>query len=115
MLPEEVCRPPCERPSVTDATNADVGADSRLLDGEPAPAIVGLALRVAAALLVMSTHGRSGLGRWVYGSVAERVLRASVAPVLLVPALARTNWEETDRCRIVVPLDGSPLAETVLT
>ena len=32
----------------------------------------------------MSTHGRSGIGRWVYGSVADKVLRGSATPVLLV-------------------------------
>ena len=37
-----------------------------------------------ANLIVMSTHGRSGLGRWVMGSEAERVLSASQIPVLLV-------------------------------
>lgn len=37
-------------------------------------------------LLVMSTHGRSGLGRWVYGSVADRILRHCPVPVLLVRA-----------------------------
>ncbi|MBP8953307.1 MAG: universal stress protein [Armatimonadetes bacterium] len=37
-------------------------------------------------LIVMSTHGRSGMGRWVYGSVADRILRHSPVPVLLVRA-----------------------------
>jgi nucleotide-binding universal stress UspA family protein len=37
-------------------------------------------------LIVMSTHGRSGLGRWVYGSIADRVLRYAPVPVLLVRA-----------------------------
>lgn len=38
-------------------------------------------------LIVMSTHGRSGMGRWVYGSVADRILRHSPVPVLLVRAI----------------------------
>ena len=37
-------------------------------------------------LIVMTTHGRSGLGRWVYGSIADRVLRHASVPVLLVRA-----------------------------
>ena len=37
-------------------------------------------------LIVMSTHGRSGLGRWVYGSIADRVLRYAEVPVLLIRA-----------------------------
>lgn len=40
-------------------------------------------------LIVMSTHGRSGLGRWVYGSIADRVLRHATVPVLLVRASDR--------------------------
>jgi nucleotide-binding universal stress UspA family protein len=35
-------------------------------------------------LIVMATHGRSGLSRWVYGSVADKVLRGAEVPVLLV-------------------------------
>jgi nucleotide-binding universal stress UspA family protein len=38
----------------------------------------------AADLIAMATHGRSGVGRWMLGSVAEKVLRAAVTPVLLV-------------------------------
>ena len=66
-------------------------------------------------LIVMTTHGRSGLGRWLYGSVAESVLARSPVPVLLVrattegaaaPALAAP--------RILVPLDGSFFAEAAL-
>ena len=41
-------------------------------------------------LIVMSTHGRSGLGRWVYGSIADRVLRYAEVPVLLVRAAEGT-------------------------
>jgi nucleotide-binding universal stress UspA family protein len=44
--------------------------------------------KVGADLIVMSTHGRSGLGRWALGSVAERVLRYSEIPLLLVNARA---------------------------
>ena len=40
-------------------------------------------------IIVMSTHGRSGLGRWVYGSIADRVLRHANVPVLLVRASER--------------------------
>jgi nucleotide-binding universal stress UspA family protein len=37
-----------------------------------------------ADLIVMSTHGRSGMERWLLGSVAERVMRGAKAPVLLI-------------------------------
>jgi nucleotide-binding universal stress UspA family protein len=99
---------------VMAARNEGLRADAQVLHGEAAPSIVSLVNREAADLIVMSTHGRSGLGRWVYGSVAERVLRTAMAPVLLVPPLLRGDWETAASFRIVVPLDGSALAETVL-
>jgi len=52
--------------------------------GPPAEAIVEAARFRRADLIVMSSHGRSGLGRLVLGSVAETVLRASSVPILLI-------------------------------
>lgn len=67
-------------------------------------------------LVVMCTHGRSGLGRWIYGSVAEKVLAHSPAPVLLVHPTGEivTLGPESARASILVPLDGSTFAETAL-
>jgi nucleotide-binding universal stress UspA family protein len=81
---------------------------------EAARAIVDAAEHAAVDLVVMSTHGRGGLGRWVYGSVADRVLRRVAAPVLLVPAAADPLRTADAPQRILVPLDGSALAEEVL-
>ncbi|MCL5957868.1 MAG: universal stress protein, partial [Chloroflexi bacterium] len=54
--------------------------------GDPAGEIVDYAKERenGISLIAMCTHGRSGLKRWVYGSVAERVLRGSSVPVLLI-------------------------------
>ena len=52
--------------------------------GSPAETIIDYAHREPIDLIVMATHGRSGLGRWVYGSVADKVLRGADVPVLLV-------------------------------
>lgn len=52
--------------------------------GEAAGTIVETARELRADLIVMATHGRSGLGRWVLGSVADRVVRAAHVPVLLI-------------------------------
>ena len=49
-----------------------------------AEAILNTAESVKADAIVMSTHGRGGLARWVYGSVADRVLRHAHVPVLLI-------------------------------
>jgi nucleotide-binding universal stress UspA family protein len=52
--------------------------------GDPATCIVDYAVANAVDLIVMSTHGRSGLSRWAYGSVANKVLQAAPCPVLVV-------------------------------
>ena len=54
--------------------------------GQPAEEILAYADENDIDLIVMSTHGRSGLGRWVYGSVADKVLHGANIPVLLVRA-----------------------------
>jgi nucleotide-binding universal stress UspA family protein len=62
----------------------------------------------------MSTHGRSGLGRMIYGSVADAVLRRATVPVLLVSAHCERRWGDRPPGRVLVPLDGSELGETAL-
>lgn len=53
-------------------------------DGPIAEAILDRARDNQIDLIVMSTHGRGGVSRWVYGSVADRLLQAAPCPVLLV-------------------------------
>jgi len=52
--------------------------------GPPAAAIIEAAQMYKPDLIVMSTHGRSGLGRLIFGSVAESVLRGTTIPILLI-------------------------------
>ncbi|MFN8584716.1 MAG: universal stress protein [Dehalococcoidia bacterium] len=60
-----------------------------VVEGAPGPAIIEVAAQQGCDLIVMATHGRSGLGRAVLGSVADHVIRHSSIPVLLVrPASA---------------------------
>jgi nucleotide-binding universal stress UspA family protein len=54
--------------------------------GEPAPAIIEAAEFNHVDLIVMTTHGRSGFGRLVMGSVAESVLRGTTTPILMLRA-----------------------------
>ncbi len=56
--------------------------------GDPASLILEAARRHHALVTVLGTHGRTGLGRFVMGSVAEAVVRRSDRPVLVVPAAA---------------------------
>jgi nucleotide-binding universal stress UspA family protein len=54
-------------------------------EGVPAQAIDDVARREKADLIVMATHGRSGWRRFLFGSVAERVIRTTCLPVLVIP------------------------------
>ena len=58
-----------------------------VIEGDAASELIDLAAEPPQSLIAMSTHGRSGLGRWVLGSVAEKVVQHSLAPVLLIRAL----------------------------
>ena len=66
-------------------------------------------------LICMATHGRSGLDRFLLGSVAEKVLRAAANPLLLVRATEEAKSDGTAVLKsMVVPLDGSELAESII-
>lgn len=75
--------------------------------GDPAGQILDVADRYEPSLIAMTTHGRSGLQRWLRGSVAERILRLSRFPLLLAhpDSLKRNATAETLFERILVPLD----------
>jgi nucleotide-binding universal stress UspA family protein len=63
----------------------------------------------------MTTHGRSGVVRWVLGSVAAKLLHATHKPLLVVrPPAEGTQADAPDFTKILVPLDGSELAASVL-
>jgi nucleotide-binding universal stress UspA family protein len=67
-------------------------------------------------LISMATHGRSGINRWLLGSVAEKVLRGATSPLILVRAAEKAKTEgEAPLSSVIVPLDGSELAEQVLS
>jgi nucleotide-binding universal stress UspA family protein len=66
------------------------------------------------SLIAMATHGRSGLDRWMLGSVTEKVLRGCENPLLLVRASEAIDEAEKVALKtVIVPLDGSELAESV--
>lgn len=83
--------------------------------GKPAETIVEAAGGSEGTLITMATHGRSGIRRWLLGSVAEKVLRATANPLLLVRATGQDKVRlGTPIQSITVPLDGSELAASVL-
>jgi nucleotide-binding universal stress UspA family protein len=69
---------------VAEAERAGVRVDARLVKGVPAEEIVRAARRETPDLIVIGTHGRTGLGRVLMGSVAERVLQRAPCPVMTV-------------------------------
>jgi len=110
----EVAEDPRRRSGNTRGTRV-AKVSGEVVVGSPAEEILRCADRNDIDLILMATHGRSGISRWVMGSVADRVLRSSRIPVLPVRAgipqdIANNEWPST----MLVPLDGSGLAELVL-
>jgi nucleotide-binding universal stress UspA family protein len=88
-------------------------ARTRVNVGSAAETILEAAVEERAELIAMSTHGRTGIARWAFGSVAEKVLRASSVPVLL----ARSHVELVEPRpfrHILVPTAGTDLTLGVL-
>lgn len=76
------------------AARTPVDSITELLPGDdPARAIIDRAHRDDVRMVVIATHGRTGLTRWRMGSVAERVVRNATAPVMVVPAPWRQKEE----------------------
>jgi nucleotide-binding universal stress UspA family protein len=84
--------------------------------GKAAETIVSKAGDDPGTLIAMATHGRSGFQRWILGSVAAKVLHATHNPLLLIRPREQSApiHEEARLKSIVVPLDGSELAASVL-
>jgi nucleotide-binding universal stress UspA family protein len=104
---------------------ADPGAKvrGRVAAGAPSETILKIAGEEGSTMIAMTTHGRTGLPRWFMGSVAEKVVRASDVPVLLVrsfrsasqgAAEPATSGEVPFR-KLLVPTDGSPASMAVVT
>ena len=75
-----------------DLKKGGVAAETTVVSGQPAEVILDYAKQNQVELIIMSTHGRSGVSRWAFGSVADRVLRHSAVPVLIVaPAICRVG------------------------
>jgi len=82
--------------------------------GDPAERIAAAAARTNP-LIAMSTHGRSGVQRWLLGSVAEKTVQATAHPLLLIRARRKqARGNGVTLRKLLVPLDGSPVAEQVL-
>jgi nucleotide-binding universal stress UspA family protein len=86
--------------------------EAKILSGRVADSIVDFASKNNVDIIIIATHGRSGVSRWVYGSVADRVLYHASCPTAVIHPQVETD--PFTHKRIMVPLDGSLLAERAL-
>jgi nucleotide-binding universal stress UspA family protein len=92
-----------------------LSVSSIVREGSPASSIANEGAKEPDTLITMTTHGRSGISRWLLGSVTDKVLHATTNPLLMVRAYDQENPPEAVNLQtIIVPLDGSSLAEQVL-
>jgi len=89
--------------------------DSKVLDGKVAEGLTEYADEVHSDMIFMTTHGYSGVNRLWLGSVADEMVRHTTTPLFVVHPREGTGSDEPLTIRhILVPLDGSELAENVL-
>jgi nucleotide-binding universal stress UspA family protein len=98
------------------AARAGLRTHAELIDGEVVPTLARYIADAAIDCVVMTTHGRGGLSRVWLGSVADALVRNTNVPVLLLrPGTSDAPVPGLDGIgRVLVPLDGSPLAEAML-
>ena len=96
--------------------HAGVTVETTLLEGRAAERITEFAHHQNADLIIMSSHGRSGLSGWNISSIAQKVLLSPAASTLIVRAYQPTvtQVDSLQYRRLLVPLDGSLRAECVL-
>ena len=82
--------------------------------GPAADVIIEAAEGLGTSMIAMATHGYSGLRRWALGSVTDRVVHAAAAPVFVVRGAKPASVDPIVFKRVMVPLDGSPLAAQAL-
>ena len=112
--PERLLRAYLEK-RVREFHSLGLHASAVVVHGNAADAILDFAEQNNLDMIVISTHGRTGVSRWVMGSVSSKILQKTHVPALLVRSgvLEVTNVERKLR-KILVPLDGSRFAEYVV-
>jgi len=102
--------------TVGKETMRPIEVRSKVITGVPADEILKYAEVNKVDIIMMATHGASGVRRWAMGSVAYQVLHASKIPVWLVRSglPQETIYDKWPSRTIMVPLDGSKLAEAAL-
>jgi len=97
----------------TEINQSGIPAKVIVRQGKPAETIVKVAIEEKCDLILMTTRGGSKVKRWAIGGVTEQVMRMSPIPVL--PIQSRTRPAKNDHVRrVIVPVDGSGLAEEAI-
>jgi nucleotide-binding universal stress UspA family protein len=100
----------------TRSESEEIGVESVMVVGNPAEEIIDYAETKGIGLIIMATHGRSGIRRWTVGSVADKVLRGTSIPVALIRA-GKTRPAVREKgmlTKALLPLDGSEVGEAAL-
>ena len=95
---------------------------ARVVEGQPAEAILEAAEREGATLIALTTHGRTGLARWMMGSITDKIARGSALPLLIVRSFRSGTQGDLETIppveipfrRILVPVDGSVNSMSVI-
>jgi nucleotide-binding universal stress UspA family protein len=110
-----------EQISRSAETSMGLPIRTRVLDGEAPTAICKVAAETDAAMIVLGSHGRSAVGRWIMGSVADRTVRAADRPVAVIPPAGETHddvvasMRDTERrLRILAGIDLQPAGVRVV-
>ena len=95
-----------------------ISVETEVALGPPAQAILSAVSTYQADMIVLCSHGYTGLKRWIMGSVAEKVAHAASVPVLMLRQggsfPAGLHPDVLQPLRVLVPLDGSTPAKTAL-
>jgi len=95
--------------TIEEMADDSIAVQTTVLEGKPKKKILAYARDTDAELIVMGTHGRSGVSRFVAGSVTEHVVRSTDLPVLTVRATEQAERSDGYE-EILVPTDGSDAA-----
>ncbi|MEZ4864953.1 MAG: universal stress protein [Caldilineaceae bacterium] len=100
----------------TKLRTADVPVATHLLEGRAAESIINFVHQEEVDLILLSSHGQSGLSRWNVGSVAQKVIVEAPASFMLVRSYQTQDADLTEARyqRILAPLDGSQRSECIL-
>jgi nucleotide-binding universal stress UspA family protein len=97
----------------------NIKAEPVISYGIAADKILDYSTEIEVDLIIMATHGRSGITRWWMGSVAEKVISEATSPVLLIRSKRRRTSSAADKPasihKVLAPLDGSDVGESALS